>query len=321
MGGLSKFLARTAVSIGLMVWLLLKIDASQIGNQWQNINWPLLLLVIPPTHLVSIGLKSLRLKVILRGMGLRLSAGWLSVAQLRGLFVGAILPGGISGDVYRSYLVSQRTGQAPESVAAVLLEKCIGVWSMLFMLIVGLFWGTVFVRHPLFIDLERSLRFIWSGLLLGGVVLVAIVYIWRTRTTRMWFRNETEVGSFLRQVSGAFSNSRDVFELAIYSVLIQFAVVAWYFAISIAMRFDTSLLVLMLTVPIIEFLLMLPISISGIGVREVAFTVLLAPFGLPVVDAVSFSLLTFLVSTVTRALCGAAFLLKPRMQVGHTHHA
>jgi glycosyltransferase 2 family protein len=302
-------LIRAVISIGLIAWLLSSVDLGQIANQWQRINWLLLALVIPPIHLVCIGLRALRLKMILRGMGLGISAWWLGLAHLKSVFVGTLLPGGISGDLYRTYLVSKTTGQGCESIAAICIEKLVGIVSMLFMSLGGLFWGAYLMSEPGLIQLERSLRFVWGGLLAGGVLFGAIAYTGQLEKIQLPFQFWPKLSGFLRQILGFFAKSKHLFEMIVVSLLIQVAVVAWYFAISAAVHFNTSFLILMLTVPIIEFLLMLPISVSGIGVREVAFVVLLTPFGLTAADAVSFSLLTFTVGTVAKVLSGAAFLL------------
>jgi glycosyltransferase 2 family protein len=310
MGWSRKFLVQAVISFSLMAWLLSKVDMSQIANQWQQINWLLLFLVVPPIQLVCIGLRSLRLKMILRGMGLRISTWWLSIAQLKGIFVGAILPGGISGDVYRTYLLSRTTGQRSESIAAIFVEKVIGIASMLFMSVGGLFWGAYLMSDPGLMQLERSLRLVWGGFLAVGVLLGAIIYTGQVEKIRVSFKAWPELRGFLVQILGFFAKSRQLFKMTVFSLLIQMAVVTWYFTVSNAVDFNTSFLVLMLTVPIIELLLMLPISVSGIGVREVAFVVLFTPFGLTAADAVSFSLLTFTIGTATKMLSGTAFLVE-----------
>jgi glycosyltransferase 2 family protein len=310
MNHVAGFLAKAVISTSLMAWLLSKVDVSQIANQWREINWLLLILVIPPIHLLCIALRSVRLKVILQGMGLGLSAWWLGLAQLKGVFVGALLPGGISGDLYRTYLVSKTTGQGCESVAAILVEKIVGIGSMLFMSLGSLFWGAYLLSHPALVELERSLRLVWGGFLAVGVLLGAIVYTGQVEKIRLPFKFWPELRGFIVQILDFFTKSRYLFEMTIFSLLIQVAVVAWYFTISTAVDFNMSFLVLMLTVPIIEFLLMLPISISGIGVRDVAFVILFTPFGPTVADAVSFSLLTFTVTTFTKVISGTAFLLE-----------
>jgi hypothetical protein len=243
-------------------------------------------------------------------MGLRLPAWWLGLAQLKGVFVGALLPGGISGDLYRTYLVSKTTGQGCESIAAIVIEKVVGIGSMLFMSLGSLFWGAYLMSHPVLVELERSLRLVWGGFLAVGALLGAIVYTGQVEKIRIPFKFWPELKGVLVQILAFFAKSRHLFEMTIFSLLIQVAVVAWYFTISTAVDFNMSFFVLMLTVPIIEFLLMLPISVSGIGVREVAFVALFTPFGPTVADAVSFSLLTFTVTTFTRIISGTAFLLR-----------
>jgi uncharacterized membrane protein YbhN (UPF0104 family) len=307
---LKRYGVRVLISTTLVVYLFLKVDPNEISNQLREVNWALLLVVTPLIHCFCTALRSLRLKVILHSMGLGVSAWWLSVAQLKGAFVGTFLPGGISGDLYRTYVVSTKTGRGYESVVAVFVEKALGVGSMLCLATGSLLWGAYLMQNPALVELEQSLRWLWGGLLATAILLSLALYTGSVSHIRLPGKWWPQLRNVLVQSLDYFGNGKPLFEMALFSLLIQVAVVVWYFTISTAVAFDLSLLVLVLTVPIIELLLMLPISVSGIGVREVAFVVLLTPFGLTVADAVSFALLCFTVATCTKVVSGIAFLIE-----------
>jgi hypothetical protein len=97
-------------------------------------------------------------------------------------------------------------------------------------------------------------------------------------------------------------------KVVLLSVLLQLVIVVWYFAVTRSVGIDVPLWNLMLTVPLVELLVMLPITVGGIGVREVAFSALLGPFGIAAKDAISFSLLAFMIATMIRVLSGTLLL-------------
>ena len=57
-----------------------------------------------------------------------------------------------------------------------------------------------------------------------------------------------------------------------------------------------------MAVPLVALAMVLPISISGVGVREGGLALLLAPYGVPAEKAVAIGLLWFLLNI----LCGLA---------------
>ena len=106
-----------------------------------------------------------------------------------------------------------------------------------------------------------------------------------------------------------FAN-RHVAKILTVSILIQLIIVTWYTVISIELGLPLSYLYLLITIPLTELLLMLPISIGGVGVREASFVLLLTPFGVSFESAISFSLMCLFVASIIRILSGLAFLIK-----------
>jgi hypothetical protein len=49
------FLARAAISLTLIVWLLSRVGVDEIVDRWKGVNPWILFLVVPAIHLVSIG--------------------------------------------------------------------------------------------------------------------------------------------------------------------------------------------------------------------------------------------------------------------------
>jgi len=284
------FLGRTLISLALVFWLLS-------------------VLIVPFIHLTCVALRSIRLRTILNGLGVTLSFWWLGLAQLKGSFVGAVLPGGISGDIYRTFVIGKKTADGCNSISAVLIEKIIGIGSMLLLCMSGVLYGVYWLGHPVFIQLVQPSLI---GLSLFVVVCGALPAAARLPILGQvgFSHDRVSLNEVVHRILVVFSDKAQFLSVVFVSLLIQVAIVAWYFAIARAIELNVSFSMFLVTVPIVELLLMLPISIGGIGVREGAFVLLLVPFGLELPDVVAFSLLCLTIAGITRVLSGTAFLFK-----------
>ena len=74
-----------------------------------------------------------------------------------------------------------------------------------------------------------------------------------------------------------------------WSVALQANVVTFYFLISQALSLQIAYPNFYLIVPIVVLVMMMPVSINGIGTRESAFVILLGTFGVGVAEAVAFA--------------------------------
>lgn len=67
---------------------------------------------------------------------------------------------------------------------------------------------------------------------------------------------------------------------------------------------------LMLAVPMISAISMLPFSVNGLGVRESAYLILLNPLGISAANAVTCSLVFFVIVTVLSLAGGVIYILE-----------
>ena len=74
-------------------------------------------------------------------------------------------------------------------------------------------------------------------------------------------------------------------------------------------------------VPLVALAMVLPISISGVGVREGGLALLLAPLGVPAEQAVAIGLLWFLSTIFAGVIGGVLFLLDRHPSLATVHCA
>ncbi len=296
------------VSGTLIAWLLTEIDLRAVIARWSSVNWPLLIVLIPLLYLINTYLRTARLRIILQTHGMQLSFRWLWLVQLRSSFVVSFVPGGVSGDVYRTFVIGRKSERTLDSIAAVVLEKVIGLLAMMSLSIISLLVGVGLLGITAYNSLVAPVAVIAGGLILFCLVSYLVL---RARLLSRWrlpFPFWTRLQETADRLALQFNESHNVLSLALLSLLLQISIILWYFVVAQARALELSLLTLLIAVPIVELLLTIPVSIGGVGVRDAALVVLLLPFGLSAEEIVSLSLLVALTATLVRVLSGLAFL-------------
>lgn len=308
--GRLRLVAPMFVSGALMIWLLVRINPARVVERWQNVNWVLLALLIPVLILLTSSIRAGRLRVILGAQGLTFPYLWLVLLQLKGAFLLSFLPGGVSSDIYRSYIIGREADRHLLSISSVLVERAMGLGALIFVSVASLLVGIYVLDIAAYANIVGQVVVLAVAVLAAGLLsLVAI----RHHIVGRWdipipfwnrFQQVSERLSFL------FSNTRALGALVILSLCLQISVVFSYFMVAKAMHLQIALLPLLITVPVAELFISLPISVGGIGVRDAAMVFLLLPFGVTAEDAVSLSLLVAFVVTIMSILSGFSFFVE-----------
>jgi uncharacterized membrane protein YbhN (UPF0104 family) len=218
-------------------------------------------------------------------IGIPLSEGSNLKLYLLGMFYNLFLPGGIGGDAYKGYLLHKTFKTPGKKLAAVLLLDRI---SGLFLLYV--YSGILFLWQP--ISWTAPYR-PWIGIVLA---LSLLVY-WKAH--QRWF-------PFLDRV---FWPSLG------YSSLVQLAQMASVYFILQALGIQEHLLQYLLVFLLSSIVAVLPITIGGIGSREIVFYYGARWFHLQESTSIGVSM-TFFFITALVSLAGMVYhFQKPALQL------
>lgn len=307
---------RVAISISLMGWLIRTIDFGEVTSHWREVNWVIIVLFIPAFYLFNVSIRSVRLQLIIRLRSLDISYWWLWLVQLKSSFVVSFVPGGMAGDIYRTYVIGKEWQDTLNSIMSVLTEKIIGLASMMALSVISLLYGIYWLQSETFDTIAPAI-FLFSTIFFAGCLVVMLMIrlrlLDRWQFSISWWRRLQEEAS---QLSTLFSSGTNLLKLVILSTVLQVSIVLWYFTIARAMQLQVSLVTFLIIVPLVELLVTLPISVGGLGVRDSALAVLLIPFGLSGAEALSFSLLVTFTGAMVHALSGIAFLFQTESQSG-----
>ncbi len=305
-------LLKLLISLALIVWAFSRVDLSQVGAQLAAANlWfcgaGLAL------YLVAIGVNAVKWQVLLRAQSVEIPFGALLRFQFVGFFFNNFLPQ-VGGDVMRGYGLARYTDRTADAAVSVIVDRVIGLIAYTGTAAVAAFVTVTFGGHSELQGVEWVALAILAILAVGfGVLLsrrlrglIGRLTAWR------WFAPLARPWSRVSEAFNAYRFRFDALALAFGVALLGIVcttLVNWL--LSQAMGGLMSLTAILLFNPLIALVLMIPISIGGLGVNQTAFPFFYGLAGVPANHALAVSLLMQAV-IVLGSLPGGVFWLKGR---------
>ena len=306
-------LLKVFVSIGLVAWAFAKIDLKQVSAQLGAAN---LWLVLAALALFegAIIINGVKWQVLLRAQGVRVPFGALLQFLFTGFFFNNFLPANVGGDVIRGYGLARYTDRAADAAVSVVVDRIIGLIA---------YMSSAFVAAIVVANLRggqglQKLEWVAFVALLALLVAFATLLSRRVRAimsrlfTSRWL---SPLAPLWNRISGAFDAYRFQYRaLALAFGLGLLGIVCTTFVnwlLSQSMGGLMPLMTILLLNPLIALVLMLPISIGGIGVSQAAYPFFYGLAGVPPSHALAVSLLMQAV-VILGSLPGAFFWLRGR---------
>jgi glycosyltransferase 2 family protein len=260
-------------------------------------------------------LSTVRWQAVLHAMGTphqrlrRLFAHYMA-----GQFVSNVLPTTIGGDVVRISRLSRDTGDSADPFASVVIERLTGWLVLPIITVIG------FTVNPGLRELGAATAIAVSIAAATLVGLVGILFaadhprlLGRFARRDGWQRFAGAIHDGVRRIRQRPLSALMVVGvgLAYQTMLVLAAACA---ARSLGMT-DVGITVLAAFLPAVLISQVLPIGISGLGVREGAFVLFLTPLGVPTEQAIALGLLLYALNLAV-SLVGA-----PSFALGSRRHA
>ncbi len=220
-------------------------------------------------------------------------------------FVSNFVPS-VASDLYRAYELSRYDVQLAESTASVLMDRALGVLSVALVAAAALpFAERLATERALLIGLA----------IIFAVCAVAATVIFSERAAD---RLRAVVGvlpiGVLRRVTEALTDAvrryaahhNEVLWVLAMSVVVQIIRVLQAWCLGLSLGIHVPLTTYFVFIPIIVFIMQLPITINGLGTTQVAFLQLFVPQGAPEAQVFALSVL-FLALGIAGSLPGGLF--------------
>lgn len=293
--------------LAILIWRVPSFEVSEVLPELttETVAW---LAVAAVLTLVGLVLSAVRWQRVLEVLGLHASLGRLVNHYLACQFVSNVLPTTIGGDVLRVARLSRETGESPRTFASVVLERLTG-WLVLPIISVFGFLINPPLQH-LGTATRVALGLAFATLVALGILLYAVAdqrIGGRFQAKDGWRRFAGAVHLGLDRLRRQPRAAADVLLVGFaYQIVLVLAAVAAAQALDVRPAGLTALLAFFPAVAIAQ---VLPIGISGLGIREGAFVLFLGPLGVASQDAIALGLLLYLLNLGVSLLGAPAFAM------------
>lgn len=302
---------RLALRVGITIILLAvvtwKLDLGALTARLTTLDagWTALAFV---AVFAAVALSAWKWGLILRRRGRPLGYARLLRHYFVGLFFNNVLPTTVGGDAVRAWETSKDTGELPEAVGSVVTERLIAGVALGFTALLGLPFVAVDARLAALVAIFLAVDLGLVALFLVPRVAEGIV----ASLVPARLRGVHETIAHIVAVVRATLLDRGLFaRVFLYSIAFQLLVAMVNVCIFRALGMPVGLAACVIYTPMIFTVTMLPVSLSGLGVREAAYWYFFAQAGVPQADAVAASL-TFFVIVGFASLPGAALFALAR---------
>jgi uncharacterized protein (TIRG00374 family) len=237
----------------------------------------------------------------------------LFTSYLVGLFFNNFLPTNIGGDIVRMHDVSKYTGKGAEAVASVIGERLLAAFALALTAAAGL---------ALSYQFSNGFGGMVAALFLLTLAIIAAFANDRLRHLLSQKVSLPNVFSLRRRLRGVassmstcLSDRTTVLWVLAYSLVFHFIVVLINYVIFLALGLDVPLVYCLLFIPIISAIQMLPVSISGLGVREGAYVYFFGSLGLSSAESIASSLIFWILVAIVSLAGGVIFAMRKESTV------
>lgn len=284
--------ARLTVAVGLTAFILWRIDARAAGAALATADWRWLAAAVALV-LVDRALMAYRWLVLLRPIarGTRLTLPGVLRVFFVSSFVGTFLPASVGGDAVRAVALSRHHVPMADSVASVLVDRVFGTLSILLVGMAAVWFAPASAPDWLAAVTVGLTVVAAAGVALGLFSDAAerlAADLLRRFTRGKLHKAGTNLLHSLRHYNrsgGALLNVLGG------SVAVQLLRVSQAWLLGRALAIDAGFTTYLIYIPVILLVMLLPITINGIGTSQAAFWWLFGESGVPAADAFALSVL------------------------------
>lgn len=306
-------LLKLLVSLALTVFVFTRVDLAAVTAQLAaaRLGPALSALVF---YLLAIAVNAAKWQVLLRAQGIHVPFGALLQMQFVGFFFNNFLPANVGGDVMRSYTLARYTDRLTAAAVSVVVDRIVGLLAYMSSAVAAAFvLVSVLGRRDLeavegVAALALAVLAIGFGVLLSRRLRALLARLFDRRFLRPLAPIWQGISDALNAYRFRYSALAAAFGVGLLGILCT-TLVNW--ALSQAVGGLMSLPAILLFNPLIALVLMLPISIGGLGLNQAAYPFFYGLGGVPADHAVAVSVLMQAI-IVTGSLPGGFFWLRGR---------
>jgi len=286
-------LLKAGVSIAILVYLFRKIDFIEVWKLFKHVNVEYLLIALV-LYLIGQVICSYRWKLVASVMGFQNSFRQFFTYYFIGMFFNLFLPTAIGGDVGKCYYLSKGNKKILRAVVTVLADR--GAGLIVLVIIAGI---SLTMLNG--ITLPYSLPAVilmGNSLILAGLVVPVFAGKYLSSLSE-------KVSLLLNYWKTPWPLIKAIAISAIFHTLI----IIIHILIGLSLEMTIPWRFYLFVVPLVVTVSMLPVSLSGIGLREGAYVFFLAFVNVPETEALTFAFGWFTILVMSSLAGGIVFAI------------
>lgn len=305
-----KGIAGTAIKIAvsaLILWALFRnIDLALFWKTVVSVH-PMAVVAVAFILITTQAVSTLRWSIILRK---DMDVSYLRLLSIYfiGMFFNNFLPTMVGGDLVKGYFLYRSSGKGDVSFASIFLDRYSGFTALMLITAVALIPGYALISGT---NLPALFALLLCGFFFGSLFLwLGGLHNWAMKLfSRIHFYGINKKIDTFYNVLMSYKARPDILAKAFAcSVFVQCGVMAGYWFLGRQLGIDAGIGYYFLFIPLTAVISMLPISLSGLGIREGAFIYLFAKAGVPTEQALTLSLMWFAVMAIVSLIGGFEYL-------------
>jgi uncharacterized protein (TIRG00374 family) len=295
-------LARILISAGLLAWVLSSAGLPQLAEAARNADLRLYGLAVALSF-VGMIIRSFRWQALLTAVGARVPFRRVVYLYFIGSFFNTFLPTGFGGDVIRVLEIGD--GATSEQAAGTALVDRLTGFIVLFVLALVTLpfsYRLLPANLALIIGLLAVAVLLGSALLFEGRLLRRVTG-WLPRSLSL--AGDAWIGKTYAVITAC--GRRGIVSALLWSLVFNLEMILANILVARAFGLGVSGWVFFMFVPVTTAALLVPISISGFGVREGLYVTLFGQLGVSATSAVALSLAIYSLDFVTGLAGGVIY--------------
>ncbi|MCI5148077.1 MAG: UPF0104 family protein [Candidatus Electrothrix sp. MAN1_4] len=255
-------------------------------------------------------LSALKWRLFLLADGIDIPLPQLTVTYWIGSFYNLFLQSSIGGDSYRIYDIAQQSRDSVRTAASVFADRFSGFLALVSLSLIS----SVLVAQEF-----NNLFFLLAPLLIFSLMLVLLVALVKEKPVKTLF-SLTRLDRFavLVKLTGKFfrsfqcygANRKLLGQVMLISFIFQLSVITVIYLLALSLHASVAFFYFSAFVPLITLLEALPISVFGLGLRDVGYVFFFGWVGMTDMQTRSLALLVLATSVGYSLIGGLMYILR-----------
>lgn len=279
--------------IAIFAWILKSVNINETIKVLSRTNFSCFLLAFLLTNFSNI---ILTLKWQRLAKPLKIKSNFIELLKLNyiSIFYSIFVPGQASGELIKGLKLTKKEGEHEKVWIPILIDKVTNLLMIFLIGFVAILYDNSFNRNP---------SLIFSVSFLTAVLLFITMILFSEKTNK--FVGLFKIKNFsLNYFESYKKNNLLMLETFIWSFLVKLPHIFSFYFLALGLKLGLSLTQSAWLFSIVSIASLLPISFSGLGVREGTVLVLFSKLGIQSPQALSFSMLIFIIGIISGLIGG-----------------